>query len=55
MDEALIKQLLNHRIAQSLDVHDGTPAEVEKALAELGGAVSIDAAIVHFTFGANNL
>ena len=52
--QSAIKQLLHYGIAEAFDVHDGTAAEVEQALAQLGGAVDVDAAVVDFAFDADD-
>lgn len=54
-DELVIEQLLHDGIAEAFDVHDAAAAEVEERLAEFGGAVGVDAAIVNFAFDADDL
>ncbi len=52
--QAAIEQLLHHRFAQSLDIHHLAAAKVEQALAQLGRAVRVDAAVVHLALGADD-
>ena len=52
--QAAIEQLLHDGIAQAFDVHDAAAAKVEQALAQLGGAVGVDAAVVDFAFDADD-
>ena len=53
LHQSALEQLLHHGFTQSFDVHNAARTEVQQRFAQLGGAVGIDAAPVHFTFGAD--
>jgi hypothetical protein len=45
----------DQRVAQAVDVHDTARREVQNRLAQLGGAVGVNTAMVGFAFGANHV
>src|SRR5580704_2630356 len=53
--QTLVDQLSNERFAHSVDVHDTARGEMEDRPEQLGWAVGVDAAVIHFALGADDL